>query len=712
MNTFVGRDRELTILRTALEQAIQGDGSLALVSGPAGIGKTSLARQLVLSAKEQGALVLPGGCYDLSASPPYGPWLELTDRYHPDEKLPVLPEVLMRGAGVGDLQSQTALFDAVREFLLSVAHALPLLIVLEDLQWADQASLDLLRYLGRSLDTERILLVATYRSEEITPQHPLFALLPPLIRETNAIRIELSAFNREAVQQLVVERWDLRSADQDRLVDYLLTHAEGHPFFTVEVLRTLELNGFIQRLTDGWHVADLSHVPVPTLIRQVIEGRVSHLEKEARRYLEVAAVIGQQVQLDLWQELTAVSDEELLALLDQSSDLHLLETSQTSHSVSFAHALIREVLYTGIVAPRRRIWHRRVAEALLSSENPDPNAVADHFHRAADERAIYWLIRAGEQAQLTYAWASAADRFKMADTHLSGDPARTRERGWLMHRLGRAIRHSNPSMGVTYLEDARQIAGHIEDSVLDAFALAELGLLRGFSGDMRRGITDMAAGIDAIEALPIEVAELPHPSAGYVHTGETKTEFFRHRANSLRGTLALWLQNVGKYRHAKSVAQAQIEIASAGNADESANETVMTGTADAYAALGCSLAARGSADDAEELLSRTLKVHREHSHHVMVAATLIDYLTLITVPFRATRLGERKRLAAEIQRSLQQSQGAFDQQILPAVANLPEYFMTGQWSEALRIEEQRATQSGNNAFSNYFDQHWMTAIVG
>src|SRR5262245_17430433 len=191
---LVGREREQAALREALDAALTGHGSLVLIGGEAGIGKTALAEALCQEATERGALVLVGRCYDLSETPPYGPWLEVTARYPAAPPgLPPLPAVVTDRAALAAVASQAALFERVAAWFAAVAAARPLVLLLEDLHWADPASLDLLRTLARGLADLPLLLLATYRSDELTRRHPLYQLLPTLEREAHAARLDLRA---------------------------------------------------------------------------------------------------------------------------------------------------------------------------------------------------------------------------------------------------------------------------------------------------------------------------------------------------------------------------------------------------------------------------------------------------------------------------------------------------------------------------------------
>ena len=278
---LVGRARERALLRERLAAACAGQGSLVLIGGEAGIGKTALAEALEQAAAGYGALMLAGRCYDLTDTPPYGPWTELLGQVPAVAGLPP-PAVLTPGGVVEAVASQAALFAQVRDYLTSLAAQRPLVLLLDDLHWADPASLDLLRFLARGLKTVPLLLLGTYRADELTRRHPLYTLLPLLVREAQAVRLDLHRLDDAAVRALVGARYQLPPVDAARLAAYLQAHAEGNPFYIGEVLRTLDEEGLLQPAATGWLVGDLTHVPVPPLVRQVIDGRLARLGEEVR----------------------------------------------------------------------------------------------------------------------------------------------------------------------------------------------------------------------------------------------------------------------------------------------------------------------------------------------------------------------------------------------------------------------------------------------
>ncbi len=225
--------------------------------------------------------MLVGRCYDLTETPPYGPWVELFGRYQPTDDGPPLPAAFAERGTVGAVTSQAALFRQVARFPHRASRPrVPLVLLLDDLHWADPASLDLLRFLARNLARYPLLLLVTYRSDELTRRHPLSHLLPLLVHESSATRLTLHPLAPAETAALVRARFVLPDADATRLTAYLDQRAEGNPFFIGELLRMLEEERALRLTDDGWTLGDLTQVPIPPLLRQVIDGRLARLNEE------------------------------------------------------------------------------------------------------------------------------------------------------------------------------------------------------------------------------------------------------------------------------------------------------------------------------------------------------------------------------------------------------------------------------------------------
>ncbi len=320
---LVGRDRELALLHDHMTAAQDGRGSLVLISGEAGIGKTALTDALVRQASNANMIVLAGHCYDRTETPPYGPWIEIARRVEfLPEAASAPPVPFLDGATV-----RTGLFAQARDFFIAMSARRPLVLVLEDLHWADSASLDLLRFLAHLLDELPLLVVATYRNENVDRRHPVAALVPLLVREAPTARLDLRPLDATAAQALVRARHALVDETSHRLATHLVERSEGNALFMTELLRSLEEDGLLDRLASGSSVEFLAPMPVPVLLRQIVDDRLARLGDEADAFLAVAAVIGQEVPWAVWRAVTRANEETLVSIAERAEEAHLVRAS-------------------------------------------------------------------------------------------------------------------------------------------------------------------------------------------------------------------------------------------------------------------------------------------------------------------------------------------------------------------------------------------------
>jgi DNA-binding CsgD family transcriptional regulator len=641
---LVGRDREQATLREALAGAIAGHGSLVLIGGAVGIGKTALAEGLCCEVAGLEMLVLVGRCYDLSETPPYGPWRELFDRAPRDNALPMLPAAVLPPERDGEaLVGQDAIIRRVQTYLTALAARQPLVVLLEDLHWADPASLDQLRVVARRLADVSLLLLATYRTDETPVDHPLAAMLPALVREARAVRLDLPPLNAATIGALVTGRYDLGRTDHERLVGYLARRGEGNPLFLVELLRTLEGTGALRRDGERWVLGDLEGVPVPPLLRQVIAGRLARLSDEDRRLLAVAAVIGQEPPFHLWSIVGGADEGALIDLSERAVAARVLESTVTG--VRFAHALIREVLYDGVLAPRRQAWHRRAAEALLVTSHPDPDTVAHHLRQADDSRAAGWLVRAGEAALRSFAWITAAERYEAALALMDGTELAARERSTLLLTLAQLRRYTNLGHSIVLLEESARLAETAGDATLAAAARFDQGHHRLMLGDVPRGLQQMAAALPTLDDLSAaDLARLP-------------TMLTIGAAGGLqfhRGVLAGFLATTGHLDAAEALVDRFIEA----GPDVSPRVPATQGFLNFL---------RGNPDAARQGFSTAAARFTAAGLHVEVAIYL-NGLRRLAYQYETDQPAEWTRLAAEATRHLTLGLGMHAEALLPAPA--------------------------------------------
>ncbi|HEX5501300.1 MAG TPA: AAA family ATPase, partial [Thermomicrobiales bacterium] len=654
---------ELT--RAQLDAALAGQGGLVILGGEAGIGKTTLAEDACRAARAAGALVLVGHCYDRTETPPYGPWAELLEQYRALPDRPSVPE-----PRVADSPSQAALFGEVRGFLVAVARERPLVLLLEDLHWADTASLDFLRFVARQVATAPLLLLATYRSDEVPRQHPLYGLLPALVREALAVRIDLAPLGDDDVRALIELSYQLPAGDATRLAAALQARAEGNPFFLGELLRSLEGTALVRADGGGWTLGALAPIGVPVLLRQVIDARLARLGAEAEALLAVAAVIGPVVPLALWAAVGATDEAALLPLIERAVDARVLEATADGLAVRFAHALLRAALYEGVLPPRRRAWHRAIGEALAAQrQSPDPDAVAYHFGQAGDPRAVDWLTRAGARAQRAFAWRAAARRFEAAlDLLAHDDPALT-ERGWLHFRLALLRRFADPAAGVAALAEAERLGAATGDAALVAYARFYRGMLRRMAGDFRQGTATTEEGVALLDALS------PEDRARLAALDTTSDPL---DAQNGRGDLALALGEVGPFAQAVALGERLVGLPPA--------ETFGS-RGDAYYGLGYAYAALGRPEAARAAFASARAIFRAADHRSMVMTTLFEELVIVVHPYQADRPEERRRLEAELEASFAALDAVFDPRAV-RTAGIVSLVLEGAWAEVVAIVEQ------------------------
>lgn len=676
LSSLVGRDRELAILRARLTAALVRHGGLVLIGGEAGIGKTALAEALCYEAAEQDALVLVGRCYDLIETPPYGPWVEVFDHLRQMEVIPSLPAAFSRRGTVDAVASQAALLQQVEDFVRALASLRPLILLLEDVHWADPASLDLLRFIARHLADIRLLVLVTYRGEEVAQHHSLSPLLPLLVREAGAARLDLRALSEDAISILVADRNHLPEADATRLVGHLRDRGEGNPLFVGELLRSFEETDVLRHAGGQWTLGPLTETQVPPLLRQVIGGRVSRLEGESQRLLAVAAIIGQEVPYAPWVTVAGADEERLVDVVTEAEAAHLMVEHPDGRGATFVHALVREALYQSSRPSQRRRWHQRTGEALAALPYADPDAVAYHFQWAGDGRAVTWLLRAADRAQRAYAWLTAADRLDTVLGLMETQGSTVAERGWLLYRLAGLRMYADTERGIALLNDAIQAADQSGDRTLAAVALCLRGFQQFWAGERRQGLVEMEVGVAALDALPSgeqERLSAVFASGMYIDIYDP------------RGTLALHLTHVGRFAEAEARAApllAEAERAAGADGDGDASYRYV----DLYAALLHIHAAFGRPAEAQRAAERARAAYEATGHHWQTGLIAYRELALVVLRYWADALAEREAIAAVTAAAWQRASGV-QPSALPQGARLPLLYLEGEWEEAGRVAD-------------------------
>jgi len=449
---FVGRERELERLRAAFDDAFGGRGSVVMLVGEPGIGKTRTVQELATYARMRGAKVLWGRAHEASGAPAYWPWVQAARDYRaqtPDDVRrrqyePYAVDLQRIFNGLRDLfpglpdpppvdseEGQFRLFDALTSFLRDVTVETPLVVVLDDLHWADRSTLRMLTHLAREIGVARLLVVGTYRDTDLDRQHPLSQALAEMNREQLFTRVLLRGL-AEAETRAYIEA-SAHVAPSADLVRRIHQETEGNPFFLSEVVRLMAEEGSLAK-------DSLSNISIPEGVKEALGRRLDRLSPEANELLSVAAVVGRECSHQLLAALTDFDDDALLRLVEEALAARVLEETGVPGEYRFTHALMQDALYAELSTARRVRMHARVAETLesLYGENLDGRGaeLARHFGEAAvmntglAGKAVRYSQLAAEQAVSSLAYPEAAAHYKRcldlvraAPTELNADEA-------------------------------------------------------------------------------------------------------------------------------------------------------------------------------------------------------------------------------------------------------------------------------------------------
>jgi len=434
---IIGREAELDTLGQALQAAKRAEGHCLLVAGEAGVGKSRLLGELRRVAVGERFAVLQGHCYEQDASFPYSLWINaLRDRLAWSEAseieallgplaaelVKLLPELTLILPGVRptpalDPESEKRrLFEALARFTAHLAGANPLLLILEDLHWSDEASLDVLRAFMHRVANRPILLIATYRSDEQPAQ--LARFLAQVNRERVAEQLVLAPLTRAQAAEMTQLLLKLERRPGDELLDRVMRLTEGNPFFVEEVLKTLSETGETPGSLGTWTRQFASDLPVSLAVNDAVQRRMYGLPTETCQVLRLAAALGQRVSFELLRQISAQDEPDMLRAIKELLAAQLL-VEESADQFAFRHELTRDAVYRDTLLRERQGLHKQIAETLERYWGPASGLhaaeLAFHFDQAAVwDKALTYAQRAGEQAQRLYAPREALAHFSRA----------------------------------------------------------------------------------------------------------------------------------------------------------------------------------------------------------------------------------------------------------------------------------------------------------
>jgi tetratricopeptide (TPR) repeat protein len=600
---LVGRADELAGLRAVTQAAAHGEVRIVLLSGDAGIGKTRLVTTVIDQARHDGFIAAVGGCLQLGeVSVAYAPLVEaLRDlRAHLGEDAltelfgPGLTDIgaLLGSGSAGAAQSSGPLFEHLLGFLTRLAQRQPVVLVFEDLHWADASTRDLVAFLGRNLRDAAIVLLLTYRADDLHRRHPLRPVIADLDRDPRVERIALSGLARDELADLLGEISD--EAPSDEVVDELLARSDGNPFYVEELMAA----------------GGIDH-GVPATLSDLILARVERLSEPAQAALHVAAVLGGEVDDVLLEQ---VIGEPATAALREALSVQVLVID--GDTCRFRHALVREALYDDLLPGERERLHLAAAQAIEASERLDEHVrwalLAHHWDAAGmPVKAFGASLQAGQEAERVHAFADAAAQYERALRLYDRLPDPGIRRADLLMRAGNAVHASTISPRAAMLAEAalREVG---DDAPPEQRALVYERVGR-FNWMINRGAAAQAA----------------YEQAGALVEGRPAS---REQAFTLAALgQSLMLRN--RYRDAEQALQRAITVADeVGAADVRAHALV---------SLGPTLVGLGQVEDGVAAARRAFELTIDPEERGRA------YVNLVHCLYYATRYDEAARVGAQ-----------------------------------------------------------------
>jgi predicted ATPase/DNA-binding NarL/FixJ family response regulator len=549
MTPFVGRTAELTTLLGAVEQATAGAASVLVVDGDAGVGKTRLLAELLERAEQRGVLRLIGHCVDLGDTPPpYLPFTEAFGRLAAEDPAlveevlaehPAISRLLRRGTGqhhdTDDRVERGELFESVLGALATLARRQPVLFIVEDVHWADQATRDLLGFLFTRLDHQAVCVIATFRSDDLHRRHPLRPTLAQWARLPAVGRIHLDPLGTEDVRALVRALHPGPLAEPE--IRNIVARADGNAFFAEELVAATEQCADPHQLP--WQLADLLLV------------RLDRLSPEAREVVRMAAVGGRRISHDMLVAVVDLPQSVTDDALRDAVDAHILQPTPSGRGYTFRHALLAEAIYDDLLPGERVRMHAAYATELAKREDASAAELARHARASHDLATAYEAsVQAGEEAMMLAAPQEAMHHFETALELAPRAPTAPADPAPLVLALVDAA----VAAGWSYrgLRLAREA---LADLPSDAPPLTRAQLLYAFAFAAVAGETDDAPFTATSDALRLVPADPPSP--------------FRARLSALHARTALIL---GREVEAQKWAHEAIDMAAAlGNPGASAD---------------------------------------------------------------------------------------------------------------------------------------------
>jgi serine/threonine protein kinase/tetratricopeptide (TPR) repeat protein len=463
---LIDRVKEMGAIREAIDRATRNEGSLVFLSGEAGIGKTRLTKEASAYAHLRGMRVLHGrypALLNVDDVPPYVLWSEVIKEYvttstleqlgraigpYPAEVCKVFPEIKQKllaipnSLPISQEHEQHRLFEAISQFITNISKDNPLLVVLDDLQWADQSSLLVLHYLARGIENQPFIILGAYRDADIDQKNPLSPILLELNRERLLQTITLKRLSPDEILDMTKQVFERDDVPKE-FSQLVYEKTKGNPFFFEEVMKSLKEELIIYREGNSWRAKDVSSIELPKSVRSVVKSRIERLDDECQNLLVTASIIGERFSFEILRQVLGTEESRLAEVMEK-----ILKTGLIKENVVlgedvyfFADVMTRDVLYGETSHLKRKRLHNSVGCALekVYADKIEQHfgELAYHFLESGDkDRALDYFLKAGEKAANVYANTQATSYFQSALTLLIEKKSEIQERGRVLEKLG------------------------------------------------------------------------------------------------------------------------------------------------------------------------------------------------------------------------------------------------------------------------------------
>jgi class 3 adenylate cyclase/tetratricopeptide (TPR) repeat protein len=620
LTSLVGRTAELTKLKGAFESSLANRFSVVALQGEAGIGKTRLMQELGMHAQSRGAVVLVGSGSEAGLA--YAPWVDAARQYVAQAPVELLRRMLGRNAPefvklvpdiaaklgtipqskpLGEQQDKIRFYEAVTQFFISICTESPLLLLFDDMQSADQSSLDLLEYFVRSTSNLRALTACCYRSEDVQPDSRLYRSLMTFNRQRLLETIQVKSLSKEETIELIKQTFGEQTITSE-FADLIYERTGGNPFFVEEVLRSLVEDETIFRTESKWDRKPIQEIILPASVKATLRSRLTRLQPQTVSALTMAAVVGPEFDFQVLQEISGVEQDALLGTIEATLSAGLvLEVPHQRGIFKFADNRVRELLLDDLSRLRKSNYHLKIAEAIekVYSKNLQTQAesIAIHFSEGGDtERTIKYSLMAGDRNITIHAYNEAIADYERALDLIEVEEGKEGEKASVLEKLAGGCNLAGQAQdSVRYYQQALSLNEKLHDFKACARISVDLSyaLFRAKPTGVQEGIPVLRRALMYVKGDPES-----------------------YEAAAVYSYLASWLWGLAERDEIFTLADKALEAG-----EKSGNFAVVVQTFQTKAAL---LWGSGRIDESLQLLEKALDLALQHNVHVIAGNVLLS----------------------------------------------------------------------------------------